>query len=79
MKTYRHTHTSLLAETEVVLEDMMEILGQLDDDTTRFIYRHVTKEMKEKGFSQVWSTNEKPLLILLFFIKMLLLNFLTLK
>lgn len=45
----RHTHTSLLAEAEVVLEDIMERLGHSDDDTTRLIYRHVTKEMKKKA------------------------------
>jgi integrase len=45
----RHTHTSLLAEAEVVLEDIMERLGHMEDDTTRIIYRHVTKEMKKKA------------------------------
>jgi integrase len=45
----RHTHTSLLAEAEVVLEDIMERLGHTEDDTTRIIYRHVTKEMKKKA------------------------------
>ncbi|KGX90044.1 tyrosine-type recombinase/integrase [Pontibacillus marinus] len=45
----RHTHTSLLAEAEVVIEDIMERLGHSDDDTTRLIYRHVTKEMKKKA------------------------------
>jgi integrase len=45
----RHTHTSLLAEAEVPLEDIMERLGHTDDDTTRLVYRHVTKEMKKKA------------------------------
>lgn len=45
----RHTHTSLLAEAEVPLEDIMERLGHTDDDTTRIVYRHVTKEMKKKA------------------------------
>jgi integrase len=52
----RHTHTSLLAEAEVPLEDIMERLGHTDDDTTRLIYRHVTKEMKKRAshkFSQL--------------------------
>jgi integrase len=40
----RHTHTSLLAEAKVVLEDIMERLGHSDDHTTRIIYRHVTEE-----------------------------------
>jgi integrase len=45
----RHTHTSLLAEAKVVLEDIMERLGHSDDDTTRNIYRHVTEEMKKEA------------------------------
>lgn len=45
----RHTHTSLLAELEVPLEDIMERLGHSDDDTTRLVYRHVTKEMEKKA------------------------------
>lgn len=47
--SHRHTHTSLLAEAEVVLEDIMERLGHTDDNTTRIIYRHVTKEIKKKA------------------------------
>ena len=45
----RHTHTSLLAEAEVVLEDIMERLRHTEDDTTRIIYRHVTKEIKKQA------------------------------
>jgi len=45
----RHTHTSLLAEAKVVLEDIMERLGHSDDNTTRNIYRHVTEEMKKEA------------------------------
>jgi integrase len=35
----------------VVLEDIMERLGHTEDDTTQIIYRHMTKEIKKKGFS----------------------------
>lgn len=45
----RHTHTSLLAEAEVPLEDIMERLGHTDDFTTRIVYRHATDVMKEKA------------------------------
>lgn len=45
----RHTHTSLLAEAKVVLEDIMDRLGHSDDDITRNAYRHVTKEMKKEA------------------------------
>ena len=45
----RHTHTSLLAEAEVELEDIMERLGHTDDDTTRLVYRHATDVMKKKA------------------------------
>lgn len=45
----RHTHTSLLAEAKVVLEDIMERLGHTDDKTTKKVYRHVTKKMKKEA------------------------------
>lgn len=45
----RHTHTSLLAEAGVGLEEIMERLGHVDDDTTRKVYLHVTKEMKKEA------------------------------
>lgn len=45
----RHTHTSLLAEAGVVLEDIMERLGHTDDYTTKIIYRHVTEKMKKEA------------------------------
>ncbi|GAE36463.1 site-specific integrase [Halalkalibacter akibai] len=54
-----HTHTSLLAELEVPLEDIMERLGHTDDETTRLVYRHLTKEMKKKAVSSFYL----PLLI----------------
>ncbi|WP_409291119.1 tyrosine-type recombinase/integrase [Peribacillus sp. SCS-37] len=45
----RHTHTSLLAEAKVGLEEIMERLGHCDDDTTKNVYLHVTKEMKKEA------------------------------
>lgn len=43
----RHTHTSLLAEAGVSLEEIMERLGHRSDETTKNIYLHVTKTMKK--------------------------------
>jgi len=45
----RHTHTSLLAEAGVGLEEIMERLGHSDDDITRKVYLHVTKDMKKEA------------------------------
>ena len=45
----RHTHTSLLAEAEVSLPQIMERLGHKDEDTTKNVYLHVTKEMKKEA------------------------------
>lgn len=47
----RHTHTSLLAEAEVGLLEIMDRLGHKDDQTTKNVYLHVTKKM-EKVASQ---------------------------
>ncbi|EUJ45290.1 tyrosine-type recombinase/integrase [Listeria riparia] len=53
----RHTHTSLLAESEGAnIEAIMSRLGHKDDRTTRLIYMHVTNHRKErlsKNFSEV--------------------------
>lgn len=43
----RHTHTSLLAEAGVGLQEIMERLGHKDDETTKNVYMHVTKSMKK--------------------------------
>lgn len=43
----RHTHTSLLAEAGVSLEEIMERLGHENDEITRKVYLHVTKTMKK--------------------------------
>lgn len=45
----RHTHTSLLSEAEVSLEQIMQRLGHSDDETTRKIYLHVTKPKKKEA------------------------------
>lgn len=45
----RHTHTSSLAEAKVGLEEIMERLGHCDDETTKNVYLHVTKEMKKEA------------------------------
>jgi integrase len=45
----RHTHTSLLAEAGVSLPQIMERLGHKNEDTTKNVYLHVTKEMKKEA------------------------------
>jgi len=45
----RHTHTSLLAEAGVPLEDIMDRLGHVDDKTTKNVYMHVTKKRKKEA------------------------------
>lgn len=45
----RHTHTSLLAEARVGLEEIMDRLGYCDDETAKNVYLHVTKEMKKEA------------------------------
>jgi integrase len=47
--TLRHTHTSLLAEAGVDIEEIMDRLGHSDENTTRTIYLHVTAEMKRNA------------------------------
>ena len=45
----RHTHTSLLAEAGVALEQIMDRLGHSDDQITKDVYLHVTQEMKKEA------------------------------
>lgn len=55
----RHTHTSLLAEAGVSLEEIMDRLGHKDDDTTKQVYLHVTKTRKKEAsekFSQLMNS-----------------------
>ena len=47
--SFRHTHTSLLAESGVNLETIMERLGHANDTITRTIYLHVTKSQKREA------------------------------
>ncbi len=46
---FRHTHTSLLAEAGVSLEVIQERLGHANDATTKEIYLHVTKSLKNEA------------------------------
>lgn len=45
----RHTHTSLLAAAGVSLETIQDRLGHKNDDMTRSVYLHVTKELKREA------------------------------
>jgi integrase len=47
--TFRHTHTSLMAEAGVDLNTIMERLGHKNDDITRGIYLHITKSLKQEA------------------------------
>lgn len=44
-----HTHISLLAEAGVALEQIMDKLSHSDDQITKRVYLHVTKEMKKEA------------------------------
>lgn len=46
--TFRHTHISLLAESNVPLKAIMERVGHNEPRTTLAIYTHVTDEMKKE-------------------------------
>lgn len=45
----RHTHTSLLAEAGVDLDEIMDRLGHQDDETTRRVYLHITEGRKQEA------------------------------
>lgn len=47
--SFRHTHTSLLAEVGVPLELIMDRLGHDSDETTTRVYLHVTKDRKKEA------------------------------
>lgn len=47
--SFRHTHTSLLAEADIPLHEIMDRLGHADDETTRNVYLHVTKDKKKSA------------------------------
>lgn len=46
---FRHTHISLLAAAGVPLHEIMERVGQIDSDTTKRVYLHVTKTRKSEA------------------------------
>lgn len=46
LHSLRHTHTSLLAEAGVSLDEIMERLGHADDKITRRVYLHITQTRK---------------------------------
>ena len=46
--TFRHTHISILAESNVPLKAIMEHVGHNEPRTTLAIYTHVTDEMKQE-------------------------------
>lgn len=44
----RHTHTALLAEAGIPLQDISHRLGHSDSDVTKNVYMHVNNRLKEK-------------------------------
>ncbi|MEW4309460.1 tyrosine-type recombinase/integrase [Rossellomorea marisflavi] len=61
----RHTHTSLLAQAEVEIDEIMDRLGHQDDSTTRRIYLHLTKHRRRNAsnkFSDLISNYKQRLL-----------------
>lgn len=45
----RHTHTSLLAQAEVELDEIMDRLGHQDDEVTKTVYLHVTNHRRKNA------------------------------
>lgn len=46
---FRHTHISLLAEAGAALHEIMDRVGQVDDETTKKVYLHVTAHRKQEA------------------------------
>ena len=46
---FRHTHISLLAAAGVPLHEIMDRVGQTDDETTKRVYLHVTQHRKKEA------------------------------
>lgn len=46
---FRHTHISLLAEAGAALHEIMDRVGQVDDETTKKVYLHVTQHRKKEA------------------------------
>ncbi len=56
---FRHTHISLLAAAGVPLHEIMDRVGQTDDETTKKVYLHVTQNRKKEAcrlFSEYMSS-----------------------
>lgn len=49
----RHTHVTMLTEAGVDLDTIMERVGHSDAKTTKNIYTHITKKMKQNAPKQV--------------------------
>ena len=47
--SFRHTHTSLLIESNVHIKEIQERLGHSDINTTMDIYAHMTKNLKKES------------------------------
>jgi integrase len=56
----RHTHTSLLAEAGVSLEQIMDRLGHSNDQITRLVYLHVTRTRKKEASQKFTQLMESP-------------------
>lgn len=59
----RHTHTSLLAQAEVELDEIMDRLGHEDDEVTRKVYLHITNHRRKNAsnkFSNLVRSIRKP-------------------
>jgi integrase len=49
----RHTHTAMLAEAGVPLDDISRRLGHADSEITREVYLHVTSKMQEQARQRI--------------------------
>lgn len=49
----RHTHTALLAEAEIPLEEISRRLGHVDSKITKDVYMHVTEKMKQRSDERI--------------------------
>lgn len=49
---FRHTHTTLMAEAGVGLEQIQHRLGHINNNTTRRIYLHITKSMNQDAIDK---------------------------
>ena len=48
-REFRLTHISLLAEAGAALHEIMDRVGQVDDETTKKVYLHVTQHRKKEA------------------------------